>query len=77
MIIDIVKSVGLDEREARAVLAERRLKGAVDADWEKSRAYGVAGVPTFVSNGQGLVGAQPYETLGQLMAAVGAVRRND
>ncbi len=76
VIVDVVKSVGLDEREARAVLAERRFEAAVDADWEKSRSYGVTGVPTFVSNGQGLVGAQPYETLQQLMAKTGAERRS-
>jgi predicted DsbA family dithiol-disulfide isomerase len=76
VIIDVVKSVGLDEREARAVLGERRFEAAVDADWEKSRSYGVTGVPTFVSNGQGLVGAQPYETLQQLMAKTGAERRS-
>jgi predicted DsbA family dithiol-disulfide isomerase len=76
VIIDVVKSVGLDEQEARAVLAERRFEAAVDADWEKSRSYRVTGVPTFVSNGQGLVGAQPYETLQQLMAKTGAERRS-
>ena len=77
VIIDVVKSVGLDEQEARAVLAERRFKEAVDADWEKSRSYGVTGVPTFVSNRQRLVGAQPYEVLEQFMAAAGAERRRD
>ncbi len=77
VIIDVVKSVGLDEQEARAVLAERRFRKAVDADWAKSRSYGVTGVPTFVSNGQGLIGAQPYEALQQLMAEVGAGRRSD
>ncbi len=76
VIVDVVKSVGLDEREARAVLAERRFEAAVDADWEKSRSYGVTGVPTFISNGQGLVGAQPYETLQQLMVKTGAERRS-
>ena len=77
VIIDIVKSVGLDEIEARAVLEERRFKDAVDADWAKSHSYGVTGVPTFFSNGQGLVGAQPYEGLQQLMEGAGAVRRSD
>jgi len=76
VIIDVVKSVGLDELEARDVLAGRRFKTAVDADWEKSRSYGVTGVPTFVSGGQGLVGAQPYETLQKLMDEVGAKRRS-
>jgi len=80
VIIDVVKSVGLDEQEARAVLAERRFKDAVDADWAKSRELGVTGVPTFVCNGpggpQGLVGAQPYENLQQLMETAGAARRS-
>ncbi len=75
VIIDVVKSVGLDEHEARTVLAERRFKDAVDADWDKSRSYGVTGVPTFVSNGQGLVGAQPYEALQQLMVEAGAKQK--
>ena len=75
VIVEVAKSVGLDEQEARAVLSERRFKDAVDADWEKSRSYGVTGVPTFVSNGQGLVGAQPYEALEQLMNEAGAQRR--
>jgi len=74
VIIDIVKAVGLDEQAARSVLEERSFKAAVDADWAKSREYGVTGVPTFVSGGQGLVGAQPYEGLQQLMEAVGAAR---
>jgi len=74
VIIDVVKSAGLDEQEARAVLEERRFKPTIDADWEKSRNYGVTGVPTFVSNGRGLVGAQPYEALQQLVAEVGAER---
>ncbi len=76
VIIDIVKSVGLDEQQARAVLAERRFKDAVDADWEKSRSYGVTGVPTFFSNGKGLVGAQPYEALERFMTEAGAERRS-
>ena len=75
VIIDVVKSAGLDEDQARTVLSERTFKDAVDADWQKSHSYGVTGVPTFVSSGQGLVGAQPYETLEQLMVEVGAERR--
>ncbi|NQU58808.1 MAG: DsbA family protein, partial [Rhodospirillales bacterium] len=76
VIIDIVKSVGLDENEARTVIDERRFKDAVDADWAKSRSYGVTGVPTFVADGQGLVGAQPYEGLQQLVSAAGAKPRS-
>jgi predicted DsbA family dithiol-disulfide isomerase len=75
VLVDIVQSVGLPAEEARAVLAERRFKDAVDADWEKSRAYGVTGVPTFVVGDRGVVGAQPYEVLEQFLEQMGARRR--
>ena len=75
VIIDVVRAAGLDEAEARAVIADRRFKEAVDEDWAKSRAIGVSGVPTFVSDSKGVVGAQPYEVLEQLIAAVGAEKR--
>jgi predicted DsbA family dithiol-disulfide isomerase len=67
VLVDVARSVGLDEAKAREVLEKRTHKAAVDADWEKSRLYGVTGVPTFVLGGRGLVGAQPYEVLEQLV----------
>jgi len=75
ILVEIAQSVGLPAEEACAVLAERRFKDAVDADWAKSRDYGVTGVPTFVAGGYGVVGAQPYEVLEQLLEKVGAQRR--
>jgi predicted DsbA family dithiol-disulfide isomerase len=76
VIIDIVKSVGLDEQEAQKVIKDRTFKNAVDADWQKSHSYGVTGVPTFFSVGQGLIGAQPYDALEHLMKEVGAKKRS-
>jgi predicted DsbA family dithiol-disulfide isomerase len=67
VLLEIAKSVGLDEAKAREVIDKRTFKSAVDADWAKARAYGVTGVPTFVAGGQGVVGAQPYEMLEQLV----------
>jgi predicted DsbA family dithiol-disulfide isomerase len=67
VLVDVVRSVDLPADEAADVLTERRCRAAVDADWAKSRAYGVTGVPTFVSGGHGVVGAQPYEALVQLL----------
>ena len=67
LLVDIAASVGLPADEARAVLDERRFKEAVDADWAKSHRYGVTGVPTFVAERYGIVGAQPYEALEQLV----------
>ena len=75
VLIEVAQTVGLPADEARAVLAERRFKAAVDQDWAKSRAYGVTGVPTFVAGGQGVVGAQPYEVIAQLLEQAGAPRR--
>ncbi len=71
-LVRLAESAGLDRDEARTVLEERRFKDAVDVDWEKSRTYGVTGVPTFVAGDQKLVGAHPYETLDALMRRVGA-----
>ena len=75
ILVEIAQSVGLSAEEARQVLAERRFKDAVDADWAKSRQWGVTGVPTFVAARYGVVGAQPYEVLEQLMEKAGARRR--
>ena len=75
ILVEIAQSVGLPAEEARQVLAERRFKDAVDADWAKSRQWGVTGVPTFVAERYGVVGAQPYEVLEQLMEKAGAGRR--
>ena len=67
VLVDIAKSVGLPADRAREVIEKRTHQAAVDADWEKSRRYGVTGVPTFVVGNQGVVGAQPYEALEELV----------
>jgi predicted DsbA family dithiol-disulfide isomerase len=71
VLLQIAKQTGLDEAQAREVLEKRTHKAAVDADWEKSRRYGVTGVPTFVMGGRGLVGAQAYEALEELVRSAG------
>jgi predicted DsbA family dithiol-disulfide isomerase len=75
ILVEIAESVGLDGAEARKVIEERHFKDAVDADWQKSASYGVTGVPTFVAARYGVVGAQPYETLVQLVEKAGAAKR--
>ena len=67
VLVEIATSVGLPADAAREVLQKRTHKAAIDADWEKSHAYGVTGVPTFVIGRNGVVGAQPYEALAQLV----------
>lgn len=67
VLIDVAQSVGLSAELAREVLEQRSFRDAVDADWALSRQYGVTGVPTYVAGRQGVVGAQPYEALVQLV----------
>ena len=67
VLIEIAKQMKLNEAQAREVIEKRTHRAVVDADWEKSRQYGVTGVPTFVVGNRGVVGAQPYEALVELV----------
>jgi predicted DsbA family dithiol-disulfide isomerase len=75
VLVELAESAGLDGSESRKVLEERRYETAVDEDWTKSRQMGVSGVPTYVAGGAGVVGAQPYEVLEQLMENAGAEKK--
>jgi predicted DsbA family dithiol-disulfide isomerase len=75
-LVRVAESVGLPADEARRMLEERSMRAAVDADWARARGLGITGVPTFVAGGRGVVGAQPYEVLEQLVVAAGAKRRS-
>jgi len=75
VLIDIVKQLGLNEAEARDILDKRIFKDAVDKDWAKAHEVGVTGVPTYVAGGAGVVGAQPYETLAQLVENAGGQKK--
>ena len=75
VLLELVEAVGLPVEAARAVLQERTFKDSVDADWQRSRQLGVTGVPTFVAGGYGVVGAQPYEVLVQLMEQTGVPKK--
>jgi len=68
-LLEIVRDLGLDESEAREVLSSRSFRAQVDEHWARSRELGITAVPTFVIDGQGVVGAQPYEVLEQLVLA--------
>jgi predicted DsbA family dithiol-disulfide isomerase len=74
VILDVVQAAGLPAEDARQVLATRRFKDAVDADWARSHQYGITGVPTFVCGGYGVVGAQPYETLEKFLERIGVAK---
>ena len=76
ILVEIAESVGLDGAAARRIVEERVFKDEIDADWQKSASYSVTGVPTFVAARHGVVGAQPYEALAQLVERAGAAKRS-
>jgi len=74
-LVAIAESIGLPEKAARSVLELRTFKEAVDADWSRSRALAITGVPAFVINDRAVIGAQPYEVLEKLVIDRGAKKR--
>jgi len=75
-LVAIVKEIGLSSANARNALDERTFQAAIDEDWSHSNNMGVTGVPTYAAGGYGVVGAQPYEVLVQLMEQAGAAQRS-
>ncbi|MBL4823653.1 MAG: DsbA family protein [SAR324 cluster bacterium] len=67
VLLDVTEATGLSRKAAEEVIRERRFRNAVDADWRRAHELGVTGVPTFFSGTSGLVGAQNYEALEQLI----------
>ena len=66
-LLEVAEAAGLDRDAAEEMIRKRSFQDAVDADWKRAHELGVTGVPTFVSGNRGLVGAQPYEALEQLI----------
>ncbi len=66
-LLEVAEAAGLDRDAAEEMIRKRSFRDAVDADWKRAHKVGVTGVPTFVSGNRGLVGAQPYEALEQLI----------
>ena len=67
VLLEVSEAAGLSRETADEVIRKRLFQNAVDADWKRAHELGVTGVPTFVSGNRGLVGAQPYEALEQLI----------
>lgn len=75
ILTDVATSVGLDAKEANAMLADRTFKTAVEADWARAYESRVTAVPTFLMNGQTLVGAQPFNALANFVLQNNVIRR--
>jgi predicted DsbA family dithiol-disulfide isomerase len=75
VLLQICSAVGLDPAAAHAVLDQRSYREAVDRDWHRSSQMGITAVPTFVLNGQRLVGAQSYAALENMVLSAGVGKR--
>lgn len=74
VLLRLVEEAGLPVEEARRVLSDRTFRQAVDDDWQRCRSLGVSAVPTYLSEGLAIVGAEPYERLERLVTEAGAAR---
>jgi len=74
VLVDVAVKNGIPADRARNVLENRTHRNSVDADWQLARNYGITGVPSFIAGGYKVVGAQPYSTLEQLVAAAATER---
>jgi protein-disulfide isomerase len=63
------EQLGLDMARFREALDSGRFADQVDAEMAEGRAAGVSGTPTFLINGQRLVGAQPFESFQPIIEA--------
>ena len=75
ILADIASSVGLDAGAARKTIADRTFKEAVDKDWSRAYESRVTAVPTFLLNGQMLVGAQRFSVLADFVLQNNVDRR--
>ena len=67
LLVEIAETLDLDGAAAREALEKRTYKSAVDGDWKMAYNLGITAVPTFLVNGNRLVGAQTYEALERLV----------
>ena len=77
VLLELVEEAGLPVEEARRVLSDRTFQQPVNDDWQRCHSLGVTAVPTYLSEGLAIVGAEPYEQLERLVTEAGAVRLTD
>lgn len=74
-LIRLAQSVGLSGADAREILESGICREAVDTDWALSRELGVTAVPTYLIDGDAVVGAYPYEVLADFLETRRVSRR--
>jgi protein-disulfide isomerase len=60
-LLEIARSLGLDEGRVSKALLTKTHKATIDAESKIGNGFGATGTPTFFINGRKVTGAQPYE----------------
>ncbi len=68
--VGYASKVGLNQSSFRTCLTSAEVKTAVKADLALATSVGASGTPTFIINGQVLVGAQPYASFETLIESL-------
>lgn len=66
-LVKLAEDLGLDGPAFRECLSAERYRANLEEDIAEGRRLGVRGTPTFLINGQMLVGAQPFERFKQVI----------
>ena len=66
-LVAIAGEVGLEQESFRQVLETRRYQQQVIDDMREAQQIGITGIPCFISGTQGVMGAQTYESLLELI----------
>ncbi len=75
VLSEIAASVGLPAENVDEVIKAGTFKERVDRDWAMAEELNILVLPTFVVNGDRLVGAQPYHKLQRLIEKNGVVTK--
>lgn len=77
VLMELVASIGLSPDEAVGCLEKRSFKSAVDADWAFSKQMNIVMIPTYMLNGNRLVGIQSYVKLARFLEKNGVGKRSN
>lgn len=75
VLADVAASVGLPGNEMEEVLRAATYRDRVARDWAMAETFNIMVLPTFIMNGNRLVGAQPFHKLQRLVENSGALKR--
>ena len=67
----MAEASGLDPDNVENALQDKAYTDSVNSDWEYCRQRGITAVPTFSIEGRSTSGAQPYDTLRELVTGTG------